>query len=154
MLREDAFGPDYLRERISREFAIAAHIGITVESADDSGIVLRAPLIPNANDKGTAFGGSLFALAVLTGWTWLARYLAQHALEADAVIQESNIRYLTPVNGDFRATLTAPTSPEIAQFRKVLRRAARARIRLLVDLTDGPTLAAQFEGWYVAAARA
>ena len=29
---------------------------------------------PNANHKGTAFGGSLFCVAVLTGWAWATRY--------------------------------------------------------------------------------
>jgi thioesterase domain-containing protein len=90
--------------------------------------VLRAPLAPNANDKGTAFGGSLFAVAVLAGWAWLARYLAQHSLSADAVIQESTIRYLVPVHGEFRAALTAPMPAEIEKFRKMLRRAARAHL--------------------------
>jgi len=150
----DAFGKAYLQARLSREFALAAHIGIAVESVDDAGLVLRAPLPPNANHKGTAFGGSLFSIAVLAGWAWLTRYLAQHSLEADAVIQESNMRYLAPVTGEFRATLTAPKPAEIEKFRKMLRRAARGRIRLRVDLHDGATLAARFEGLYAAAARA
>lgn len=153
MQRDEAFGKHYLQTRICAEFALAAHIGIVVESADDSGLVLRAPLLPNANDKGTAFGGSLFALAVLAGWSWLARYLAKHSIAAEAVIQESNIRYLAPVNGAFRATLAAPAAAEIEKFRKMLRRAARARILLHVDIHDGATLATCFEGWYVASAR-
>ena len=149
----DAFGKGYLQARLSREFALAAHIGITVESVDDAGLVLRAPLPPNANHKGTAFGGSLFSIAVLAGWAWLTRYHAQHALDAAAVIQESNMRYLAPVTGEFRATLVAPKPAEIEKFRKMLRRAARGRIRLRVDLHDGATLAARFEGLYAAAAR-
>ena len=47
--------------------AHAHRFGIVVETADDEGIVLSAPLAPNANYKGTAFGGSLFSIAVLTG---------------------------------------------------------------------------------------
>ena len=65
-------------------------------------VVLRAPLAPNANHKGTAFGGSLFCVAVLTGWAWATRYIAARGLNADAVIQESTIRYLKPVHGEFR----------------------------------------------------
>ena len=49
-------------ERIVGEFPLARHIGIVVESADDAAVVLRAPLAPNANYKGTAFGGSLYSL--------------------------------------------------------------------------------------------
>jgi thioesterase domain-containing protein len=63
------------------------------------------------------------------------------------------MRYLAPVTGEFRATLVAPKPAEIEKFRKMLRRAARGRIRLRVDLHDGATLAARFEGLYAAAAR-
>ncbi len=88
------FGRDYLQERITGEFALAKHIGVVVESVDDRGIVLRAPLAPNANYKGTAFGGSLYSVAVLTGWAWVTYYLATRNLAADAVIQESTMRFL------------------------------------------------------------
>ena len=55
-----------MQRRLAADFPLARHIGIVVDSAGDDGIVLRAPLGPNANDKGTAFGGSLFSVAVLT----------------------------------------------------------------------------------------
>jgi len=56
-----------LQERIDQEIPLAKHIGIVVESADDTTVVLRAPLAPNGNHKGTAFGGSLYSVAVLSG---------------------------------------------------------------------------------------
>ena len=34
----------------------------------DGRLCLRAPLGPNVNDKGTAFGGSLVSLMTLAGW--------------------------------------------------------------------------------------
>ena len=59
------FGADYLQRRIDREIVLAKPMGIIVEAADERALVLRAPLAPNANHKGTAFGGSLYSLAVL-----------------------------------------------------------------------------------------
>jgi len=153
MRDESQFGREYLQERINSESALARHIGIVVECADDSGLVLSAPLAPNANYKGTAFGGSLFSVAVLTGWAWLTRYLDATQVAADAVIQESTIRYLAPVHGILRATLVPPTTAHIEKFRKMLQRAGRGRIRLIVDIRQGPTLAAKFEGVFAAAER-
>lgn len=147
------FGREYLQERIGREFLLAKHIGVVVESADDSAVVLRAPLAPNANHQGTAFGGSLYSLAVLSGWAWLTRYLAARDLSAAAVIQESNTRFLVPVNGEMRAGAAAPSEVQIAKFRKMLQRAGRGRIRLHVEITQGETLAALFEGVFAAAMR-
>jgi thioesterase domain-containing protein len=153
MQEELVFGKAYLQERITSEFALARHIGIVVESADDKGIVLSAPLAPNANYKGTAFGGSLFSVAVLTGWAWVTGYLAAANVPADAVIQESTVRYLVPVQGVLRSSLVAPSAPQIEKFRKMLQRAGRGRIRLKVGIHQGATLATEFEGVFAAAIR-
>ena len=147
------FGRDYLQERIAAEFILARHIGIVVESADDSAVVMRAPLAPNANYKGTAFGGSLYSLAVLAGWAWVTRYLAARGLSADAVIQESSVRFLAPVRGELLASVAAPPAAEINRFRKMLQRAGRGRIRLRVEIVYGQRLATLFEGVFAAAIR-
>jgi thioesterase domain-containing protein len=147
------FGRKYLQQRILGEFALAKHIGIEVESADDALVVLRAPLAPNANYKGTAFGGSLYSVAVLTGWAWVTRYLAARGLSADAVIQESSVRFLVPVHGELRASAAAPAPEQIDKFRKMLQRAGRGRIRLRVDIHYDQNLATLFEGVFAAALR-
>lgn len=153
ILQAANFGREYLQERIGREFLLARHIGVVVESADDAAVVLRAPLAPNANHQGTAFGGSLYALAVLSGWAWLTRYLAARNVSADAVIQESNTRFLVPVEGELRAHAKAPSAAQIAKFHKMLQRAGRGRIPLRVDINSGGSLATLFEGVFVAALR-
>ena len=148
-----AFGIEYLQERIDREIVLARPMGVIVESADDAGIVLRAPLPPNTNHKGTAFGGSLYALAVLTGWAWLTRYIASSDINADAVIQESSMQFLVPVKGELRATITPPAEADIDKFRKLLLRAGRGRIRLRVEMRQGEQLATVFDGLFAAAMR-
>lgn len=147
------FGIDYLQTLIDREIVLARPMGVIVEAADDSGIVLRAPLPSNANHKGTAFGGSLYALAVLTGWAWLTRYVACAAIDADAVIQESSMQFLVPVKGDLRAVIAPPAVADIDKFRKLLLRAGRGRIRLRVEMHQGRQLATVFDGLFAAAMR-
>jgi thioesterase domain-containing protein len=149
----DAFGVGYLQDRIDREFPLARHIDVSVDSAHDGGVVLRAPFAPNSNYKGTAFGGSLFCVAVLTGWAWVTRYIEARGLNADAVIQESTIEYLKPVNGQFQAILRAPPPEQIQKFLKMLARSGRGRIRLQVQIHDDPAIAVRFDGVFVAAAR-
>lgn len=147
------FGVEYLQELIDREIVLAKAMGVVVESADDAGIVLRAPLPPNANHKGTAFGGSLYALAVLTGWAWLTRWVASSEIDADAVIQESSMQFLVPVKGDLRAVIVPPADADIDKFRKLLLRAGRGRIRLRVEMHQGGKLATVFDGLFAAAMR-
>jgi thioesterase domain-containing protein len=153
MTIELPFGREYLQNRLTSEFALARHIGIVVERADDLGLVLSAPLAPNANDKGTAFGGSLFSVAVLTGWAWLTRHLDSTGVAADVVIQESTIRYVVPVHGVLRATLVPPAAAGVEKFRRMLQRAGRGRIRLAVDIYQGGTLATKFDGLFAAISR-
>ena len=153
-LLEDApFGIHYLKRRIHEEFPLARHIGIEVESATDDRLVLSAPFEPNANHNGTAFGGSQFCIAVLTGWAWATRYLAARQVAADAVIQESAIRYLAPARGPLRAILQSPPPEAVEKFRRMLRRAGRGRIRLNVDLQDGATLVTEFHGAFAVSIR-
>jgi thioesterase domain-containing protein len=153
MQTANAFGAVYLQERIDREIMLARPMGIIVESADDAALILRAPLAPNANHKGTAFGGSLYSLAVLTGWAWLTRFLATRKLDAEAVIQESSMRFLKPVHGEMRACLEIPAAADIDKFQKMLVRANRGRIQLQVKMHEGSVLATVFDGLFAAAMR-
>jgi thioesterase domain-containing protein len=150
---ESRFGVDYLQARITNEFPLARHMGIVVERADEGGIALSAPLAANANYKGTAFGGSLFSVAVLAGWAWVTRYLATTPFIADTVIQESSIRYVAPVHGTLRASLQPPPPERIEKFRRMLQRAGRGRILLDVNIHHGHTLTTEFEGTFAATLR-
>ncbi|MDP9064965.1 MAG: thioesterase domain-containing protein [Pseudomonadota bacterium] len=147
------FDKTYLQKRIITEFPLARHIGIVVERADDDGIVLCAALEPNANYKRTAFGGSLFSVAVLGGWAWVTRYLAETNVDADAVIQESRIRYLLPVRQMLRATVSPPPAAHREKFAQMLRRAGRGRIRVQVDMLEGAAPAVAFDGVFAASLR-
>jgi thioesterase domain-containing protein len=153
-LMDDApYGVQYLRRRLHAEFPLARHIGIEVEFAADDGLVLSAPIEPNANHNGSAFGGSQFCIAVLTGWAWATRYLAARQVAADAVIQESNIRYLAPAYGPLRAILQPPLPEAVDKFRRMLRRAGRGRIRLNVEVHDGAKLVTRFRGVFAVTIR-
>jgi thioesterase domain-containing protein len=116
-------------------------------------LVLSAPFEPNANHNGTAFGGSQFCIAVLTGWAWSTRYLAARQMAADAVIQQSTIRYLAPAGGPLRAVLQPPPSEGVEKLRRMLRRAGRGRIRLNVDVHGAGKLATQFHGVFAVSIR-
>jgi thioesterase domain-containing protein len=153
-LMDDApYGVQYLRRRIHAEFPLARHIGIEVEFAADDGLVLSAPIEPNANHNGSAFGGSQFCIAVLTGWAWATCYLAARQVTADAVIQESNIHYLAPAYGPLRAILQPPLPETIDKFRRMLRRAGRGRIRLDVEVHDGAKLVTRYRGVFAVSIR-
>jgi thioesterase domain-containing protein len=136
----------YLHEKIPLTVAM----GVRVAECDDAHLVLTAPLEPNRNHLGTAFGGSLHSLATLSGYSllwWLLR-----APEAHIVIRESTIRYEKAVTGDLRAICHAPSADELASFRRDFERKGKARLTLAATVEHNSEVMVQFSGMFVAIA--
>ena len=50
----------HVRNKLKEQVPLIAHMGIDVVSWDGATVVVEAPLEPNINTHGTAFGGSLY----------------------------------------------------------------------------------------------
>jgi len=137
-----------LEQILHNEIPISRAMGIHVANYDGASLSLDAPLEPNLNHKRTAFGGSLYSLAVLCGWSLLHLKLADARIHKHIVIQESDIRYLHPVEHDMHAECRL----DEAAFRKflhTLEKRGHARISLDVIITSGGRPAVKFTGRYV-----
>lgn len=139
-----------LARALPRYFPVARHLGVRVREASLSHVILTAPLAPNRNRSGTAFAGSLNAVATLAGWSWLTLFLQEAGIRAQVVLQDSTIAYSRPATTDFRAVCVAPSTAEQGAFLAVLTRRGRGRVtlRVLLEAKDGPV--ATFTGRYVA----
>jgi thioesterase domain-containing protein len=136
----------YLHEKIP----LTAAMGVQVAECDDAHLVLTAPLAPNRNHLGTAFGGSLHSLATLSGYSllwWLLR-----APDAHIVIRESTVHYEKPVSGELRAVCIAPPAEELERFRRDFARKGKARLCLSATIEHGTETAVRFTGIFVAIA--
>jgi len=138
-----------LQEILAREIPITNHLGITVESYNDQGLTLKAPLQQNINHKSTAFAGSLNALLTLAGWGLLWLLLKERDIHAQIVIQESMSNYLRPVTRDFSARCHKPDSAYIARLETTLRKKGKARLELQSEITERDIVAVSFKGRYV-----
>ncbi len=136
----------YIREHIP----IASHLGAAVEAWDGASVRLSAPLAANLNHRSTAFGGSLSALAILSGWTLLHLALRARGIDAQVIIQRSEMDFDAPVTGDLAVTSALPAAARWERFLATLARHRRARVR--VSGTVG-TRAGAHEGTYVAERR-
>jgi thioesterase domain-containing protein len=137
-----------LQRTLHAEIPISQAMGIRVAGYDGRCLRLAAPLAPNINHKLTAFGGSLYSVAVLCGWGLLHLKLAESGLHKHIVIQESNIRYLRPVDQEMQAECCADEG-ELGRFFKALEKHGRARIALAVTLRTDDRVAVEFSGRYV-----
>jgi len=137
-----------LESILHEEIPISQAMGVRVAGCDGSSLRLTAPLAPNINHKCTAFGGSLFSLAVLCGWGMVHLKLAEARLHKHIVIQESNIRYLLPVDQEMHAECRLDDAA-FRQFMRTLERHGRARLSLDVVITHHGQPAVEFSGRYV-----
>lgn len=90
----------------------------------------QAPLSENSNHMGTAFGGSLYSLLVLTAYSWLYSALNRQGFDCKIVIQTGEIQYLAPVAQTIETVCRKPQEPEWDSFLNTLSRKSRARINL------------------------
>lgn len=129
---------------------VTRSLGAAAVAYDGSRLALAAPLSPNLNHTGTAFGGSLSALAVLAGWALLHLKLRERGVEARLVIQRSVVDFEAPVDGDFTATASLPGPALWERFLLTLERHHRARVRVTTVLSCASGTGARHEGTYAA----
>ncbi|MEO5714622.1 MAG: YiiD C-terminal domain-containing protein [Luteolibacter sp.] len=123
-------------------------MGVRVEAFDRQKLILTAPLEENHNHLGTAFGGSLGALATLAGYGLLWLELGDR--ECHIVIRSSSISYERPVHGILRAVCCHPAEAELAGFKDTFLKKGKARIRLHVTIEENDQVCVIFEGMFVA----
>ncbi len=122
---------------------------VRVASAGIEGVGVSAPLAPNSNHIGTAFGGSLHGLATLASWglLWL---LLREREDVSIVVRDSRMRYLAPARGELEAFSPTPNPGILNQFFRGMDRRGKAGIELTARVESEGTLCADFEGGFVA----
>jgi thioesterase domain-containing protein len=134
----------YFHEQIP----ITRAMGVRVVANDENGFVIEAPVALNSNHLGTAFGGSINAVATLAAYGFL--WLELNDSSVHVVVAESSIRFLRPVRETIRAICLRPAAEELAAFRDQFAAKRKARITLRVKVVEADETAAEFEGIFVA----
>jgi thioesterase domain-containing protein len=137
-----------LERMLHSEIPITHAMGIRVTAYDGTSLKLAAPIAPNTNDKSTAFGGSLYSLAVLCGWGILHLKLAEAGLHKHIVIHKSSILYLQPVDQEMQAECILDDA-SFKHLLHTLEKHDRARLSLDVVITSDGQHAVEFSGQYV-----
>lgn len=128
---------------------LARAMQVRLQAFDGITCTLSAPLAPNVNDKGCAFGGSLSSVLTLSGWGLIALRLGAEGMDYDVYVQDSSTRYLMPVWQDFSAQAMLADGEDWDIFVQTLHNRGRARLRThsrirLDDGRDAATLEARF----------
>lgn len=139
----DAAARTRLREALERELLdsipLARAMQLRISGWDAATLSLSAPLAPNVNDKGCAFGGSLASTLTLAGWALIRLATDLRQTGCDIYVQDSTIRYLAPVWGDFTAVARLDDDDGFDEFFATLKARGKARlgVRCAVAAVDG-----------------
>jgi len=122
---------------------------ISVHSYDGNALVLQAPLEPNINDKGTAFGGSIYVLCVASGWGMSSIKAKELQLDGELVVAKAEIEYLRPLDEMLSAEVVSPDDVAIAHFKDSFERHGKAQFDLEAVVKNRAGKAcARFRGKY------
>lgn len=141
--------PQQLELILHTEIPITQAMQVAVKNCSDKEVTLTAPLGPNINHKKTAFGGSLYSVAVLSGWSMTYLLLERLGIAAQIVIHQSKIDYLAPVGGVIEAHCELSSDIDIEKINKLIQRKGRARLKLKSRIVNEAKAAVEFEGVYV-----
>ncbi len=128
---------------------LARTMDVQLASCSDDSLGLFAPLAPNVNDKGCAFGGSLVSLMTLNCWALVELVLREGGHDCDLFVGESTVRYLAPVWQELRSEARLATGSSWSVFLSTLATRGKARIEVTCTVPgdaggNAATLSARF----------
>ncbi|MET0029281.1 MAG: YiiD C-terminal domain-containing protein [Candidatus Thiodiazotropha sp.] len=126
--------PADLEQRIREGIPLAAQMDFRVLSLTDHSIRVRGGAAENVNVHGTAFAGSLYAIATLAAWGLVRSRLPDGA---DLVMAEARIRYLRPIVGELNAECQIE-SGTFSEFLSLLSTRGKALLEAAVEM-PGPS---------------
>lgn len=109
----------------------------TIDALGMDAIEVSAPLPPNVNIHGTGFAGSIYSVAVLTGWALCTHILEAMDIEADLVVARAEIKYRAPVTGELRCR-SGTDAPARETWLEAVRHRGKGVLPLVIELGEAP----------------
>lgn len=119
-----------LTQFFGEHLPITQFMELDVELYDGQTLILTAPLAPSINDKQTAFGGSLYNVAVMACWGMVYLKTQEKGIQCNQVVTEGSVKYIAPVTGRLRAICHAPSDEELGAFFNSFDENGKAKITL------------------------
>ena len=124
------------QERLLQDIPLARFIQLRISAWDGCTLDMQAPLAPNINDKGCAFGGSLASVMTLACWALIRLAADERGIACDIYVQDSNLRYLAPIWQDFAARAQLAEDQPLDTFFSALATRGKARLAVQCDIRN------------------
>ena len=139
-----------LQDKLHSEIPLTKLMEIKIQDYNESELITTAPLSININDKGTAFGGSLATMTIISSWSicWLISKELGFDSNNIVVIKNEN-SYKKPVTKDIICHTTKPTIEQLNILKEKLEKKKSASIKIYSKIIEDGEICVEFEGYYV-----
>ena len=139
-----------LQNKLHNEIPLTKIMEIKIQNYNNQELITTASLEININDKGTAFGGSLSTLSIISGWSlcWLiSKELGFNSNNIVIIKNETSFR--KPVTKDIICHTKKPSSEEIKILKHKLETKKSASIKIESQIIEDDRICVDFSGYYV-----
>lgn len=136
-----------LEQIIRAAIPLSNAMQFSIDRLDLDMIQVSAPLEPNVNIHGTGFAGSIYAVAVLSGWALCRHIMGMLKMDGDLVVAKAEIAYRVPITSTLECNCRVDTEAR-ENFIKGFMQLGKGKLELQVEVGDGPH--AILQGTYIA----
>lgn len=139
-----------LEKKLHTQIPLTKLMGLKVKNYDDEKLITTAPLDININDKGTAFGGSLATMTIISAWSICWLITKELGFDSNNIVVIKNEHsYKKPVTKDIVCHTLKPSLEELNTLKEklILKKSASIKIKSMI-IEDGD-ICVDFDGYYV-----
>ena len=139
-----------LQNKLHNEIPLTKIMEIKIQNYTNQELITTASLGININDKGTAFGGSLSTITIISGWSLC--WLISKELGFDSnniVIIKNETSFRRPVTKDIVCITKKPSKEEIEIVKQKLQIKKSASLKIQSQIIEDGEICVDFEGYYV-----
>lgn len=139
-----------LQNKLFNEIPLTKIMNIQINDYNSKELITTAPLDININDKGTAFGGSLSTITIISAWSmcWLITKELGYDSNNIVVIKNEN-SYKRPVTKNIFCYTKKPSFEEIIRLKNKLEEKRSASIKIESSIIEDNNTCVEFIGYYV-----
>lgn len=150
MMTSNTSSASSLQQKIRSSIPLSEMMQFNIEQLSNTSIKVTAPLEPNVNIHGTGFAGSIYSLAVLTGWAFCENLMQLFGMKGVLVVARAEIKYRSPITEDLQCA-TSATEDAAQAFYEAFKQRGTGRLEL--NIAIGSSENARLQATYVAKAK-
>ena len=128
-----------LQQKIRSTIPLSEAMQFEIAELSSNSIRVHAPLAPNINIHGTGFAGSIYSLAVLTGWALCTHIMDLHDLKGQLVVGKADIKYRSAITGDLNCYCTV-SDKDISEAKSRFSESGKCRLTLTIKVGEEQAL--------------